>query len=145
MTRRTGPTVVSLPAPVGCRFDRVPTEPADRVLPHGTDGGRRGGAAARPPEAELRMADCTAAHTRYGTARNASVVLVLALPPGPEKGGDAPWRLHTLKGGSPTRFRLATAAFDGPARPRTTGGRDTGRSFVLHGGALTVSTGGTAA
>jgi hypothetical protein len=51
----------------------------------------------------------TAAHTHYGTARDASAVLNLAVPE-----DDDTWALRAMKFPRPTRLSLRTAALTAP-------------------------------
>lgn len=90
-------------------------------------------------QAALRLASYTAAHTRYGSAREASSTLNLALPPGPQEAADKPWRLRSLKIDNARRFHLHTRAFDGPGDLRLAQQQDKVNSISLHGDALTVS------
>ncbi|MBC6461162.1 hypothetical protein HKK72_25275 [Actinomadura sp. HBU206391] len=94
----------------------------------------------RPPaQAELRLASYSAAHTRYGTVREPSSVVNLALPPRPRDAADGPWRLYAIEIKNTSRFRLTTAAFNGPSRPLAVGDPETARSLSLHDNALSVS------
>ncbi|WP_058043658.1 hypothetical protein [Streptomyces roseifaciens] len=87
-----------------------------------------------PPDADLRLATYTPAHTRYGTHHNASVLVHLAVPPHPESSHDLPWRLRAVQGASPTRFQLQTEAFQGAGRPRVTVDENAARGILDLGG-----------
>ncbi|MFH8385531.1 hypothetical protein ACH4E7_32125 [Kitasatospora sp. NPDC018058] len=92
-----------------------------------------------PPQAELRLATYTSAHTRYGTHHNASALLHLAVPPHLESADDAPWRLRAVQGANPARFQLQTEAFQGVSHPRVTVDDHAARHFVLGDGALDIT------
>ncbi|MFG2919037.1 hypothetical protein ACGF0D_39935 [Kitasatospora sp. NPDC048298] len=94
-----------------------------------------------PPEAELRLATYTSAHTRYGTHHNASALVHLAVPPHSESAEGTPWRLRAVKGANPAHFQLQTEAFQGTSHPRITVDDDAARHFVLHDGALDITSG----
>lgn len=94
-----------------------------------------------PRKAELRLAAYTAAHTRYGTPNDASVLLHLAVDPDPESAEDVPWYMRAMQGADPAHFRLRTEAFRGAARPRVTVDADGARQFVLLDGALNITSG----
>ncbi|MDH6130496.1 hypothetical protein, partial [Kitasatospora sp. GP82] len=96
-------------------------------------------AAPGPPEAELRLATYTSAHTRYGTHHNASALVHLAVPPHPESAEDTPWRLRAVQGANPAHFQLQTQAFQGTSHPRVTVDDNAARHFVLHDGALNIT------
>ncbi|TQS20349.1 hypothetical protein [Microbispora hainanensis] len=90
-----------------------------------------------PPEAELRLAEYTAAHARYKTPWDSSAVVLLAHPPA----GDSPsrrWRLHVFDVGDVSRFRLRSDAFDGPHRLWTDGEAVSRKSLILGQGSLDV-------
>ena len=97
------------------------------------------------PQAELRLATYTSAHTRHGTRHNASALVHLAVPPHPDaaegtEGAEGtPWRLRALRGAAPARFQLRTEAFQGTSQPRVTGDANAARHFTLHDGALTIT------
>ncbi|TQF07933.1 hypothetical protein E6W39_00925 [Kitasatospora acidiphila] len=94
-----------------------------------------------PPQAELRLATYTSAHTRYGTHHKASALLHLAVPPHPESADGAPWCLRVVRGASPARFQVQTEAFQGASHPRVTVDDNAARHFVLRDGALTITSG----
>ncbi|MBA9007959.1 hypothetical protein [Thermomonospora cellulosilytica] len=95
----------------------------------------------RPTRAELRLASYTAAHDRYGSAKEASATVNLALPPAPGQAPDAPWHLRSLKIGGTGRFRLRTTAFHGPGDLHMVVDQGAVRSFTLYGNAFTVTAG----
>jgi hypothetical protein len=94
-----------------------------------------------PPEAELRLATYSSAHTRHGTHHSASALIHLAVPPHSDTAGGTPWRLRTMKGSDPAHFQLRTEAFQGASRPRVTVDGNATRRFVLHDGALDITSG----
>ncbi|WP_329562036.1 hypothetical protein [Kitasatospora sp. NBC_01266] len=94
-----------------------------------------------PPEAELRLATYAAAHTRYGIPHDASALVHLAMPPAPGTTEDTPWRLRAVKGTNPAHFRLRTEAFQNTSRPPVTVDDNAARHFVLHDGALDITSG----
>lgn len=97
---------------------------------------------AGPPEAELRLAAYSSAHTRYGTHHDASALLHLAAAPHPASTEDAPWRLRAVQGATTARFQVRTEAFQGACRPRRVTAEDGAtRQLVLHDGTLTVTSG----
>ncbi|MFD4904188.1 hypothetical protein [Kitasatospora purpeofusca] len=94
-----------------------------------------------PPQAELRLATYTSAHTRYGTHHNASALLHLAVPAHPGKADGTPWRLRVAQYANPARFQLHTEAFQGASHPRITLDDNAARHFVLRDGALNITSG----
>jgi len=94
-----------------------------------------------PPQAELRLATYTSAHTRYGTHHDASALVHLAVPPHPGSADGTPWRLRAVKGADPAHFQLQTQAFQGTSLPRVTVDDNAARRFVLRGGALSITSG----
>jgi len=108
---------------------------ADATRQHAPDRS----AAPGPPEAELRLATYTSAHTRYGTHHDASALVHLAVPPRPESADDAPWRLRAVRGTGVAHLHLQTEAFQGPSHPCVTVDNDAARHFVLHDGALDIT------
>ncbi|MEV5739169.1 hypothetical protein AB0L30_03840 [Microbispora rosea] len=72
-----------------------------------------------PLEAELRLAEYTAAHTRYGTPRGSSAVVVLAHPPTGQGSPSRCWRLRVVDVDDVSRFRLRSDAFGGSHELRT--------------------------
>ncbi len=94
-----------------------------------------------PPQAELRLATYTSAHTRYDTRHNASALLHLAVPPHHESTDHTPWRLRAVRGTDPARFQLRTEAFQGTSHPRVTVDDDAARHLVLRDGALDITRG----
>jgi hypothetical protein len=92
-----------------------------------------------PPYAHLVSAAWSAAYTDRTRERPATAQLQLALPPRPDAGSSAPWRLRTVGCAGPEVFRLDTAAFRG-AGPLAQTGRPEGACRIdLHGGALLAS------
>ncbi|MEV7807972.1 hypothetical protein AB0O28_33995 [Microbispora sp. NPDC088329] len=91
-----------------------------------------------PLEAELRLAQYTAAHNRHGTLQGSSAVVVLAHPLTEKDFADRPWRLRAFEVGGVSRFRLRTDAFDGPLGSRTAGETPNVESLVLGHDALDV-------
>ena len=92
-----------------------------------------------PPYAHLVSAAWSAAYTDHGRQRPARAELQLALPPRPDAGPAAPWRLRTVGCTGPEAFRLDTAAFRGEG-PLVQTGTPTGACRIdLHGGALLAS------
>ncbi|MEU7916805.1 hypothetical protein [Microbispora bryophytorum] len=90
-----------------------------------------------PLEAELRLAEYTAAHTRYKTPRDSSAVVLLAHPPT----GDSPsphWRLRVVAVDDVSRFRFRSDAFSGPHELRTDGETVSRESLILGRGSLDV-------
>ncbi|MBE3014110.1 hypothetical protein IL992_33765 [Microbispora sp. NEAU-D428] len=67
-----------------------------------------------PPEAGLRLARYTAAHTRYETPEDSSAVVVLAHPPSGQDSPNRRWELRVFEVDDVSRFRLRADAFDGP-------------------------------
>ncbi|GHG62074.1 hypothetical protein GCM10018779_30460 [Streptomyces griseocarneus] len=98
-------------------------------------------AAPGPLEAELRLAAYTSAHTRYGTHRDASALVHLAVPPYPDSAEEAPWRLRGVHSTEPTHVQLRTEAFQGTGRPHLTVDDDGAHHFALHDGALRITSG----
>ncbi|MFF4125732.1 hypothetical protein ACFYYP_19595 [Microbispora rosea] len=72
-----------------------------------------------PLEAELRLAEYTAAHTRNRTPRDSSAVVVLAHPPTGQGSPSRCWRLRVLDVDDVSRFRLRSDAFGGSHELRT--------------------------
>ncbi|MFF7249216.1 hypothetical protein ACFZBU_35520 [Embleya sp. NPDC008237] len=91
------------------------------------------------PQVELRLASFSAAHTRYDTSQSAFALVHLALPPRSESAPDIPWRLRAVRGADPARFRLQTEAFRGTSRPLVTVDDNAARHFLLHDGALDIT------
>ncbi|MEV8322324.1 hypothetical protein [Kitasatospora sp. NPDC056731] len=94
-----------------------------------------------PAEAELRLATYASAYTRYGTHHNASALVHLDVPPRPESAEGTFWRLRVAKGADPARFQLQTEAFQGTSHPHVTVDDNAARHFVLHDGALDITSG----
>ncbi|MEU7884426.1 hypothetical protein AB0B54_02885 [Microbispora bryophytorum] len=72
-----------------------------------------------PLEAELRLAEYTAAHTRYTTPRGSSAVVLLAHPPTGQDSLSRCWRLRVFDVDDVSRFRLRSDAFHGSHELRT--------------------------
>ncbi|MGW1465075.1 hypothetical protein ACWCPT_12095 [Streptomyces sp. NPDC002308] len=92
-----------------------------------------------PARSELRLAMYTSDRNQFGGDREASGLIHLAVPPGPEDGDSAAWRLREDATPDPARFRVRTEAFRGAARPRTTVDEEGARHLVLGDGALEIT------